>query len=266
MRRLGLERDIVDRDVRDRAADRCRSLGVTLPTFAQLAEPDLIPADVQDRLATVDPGAADPLNLFRAHWFNDATGAGRVDVPEHLVLPPELTGVGVADRHRPGQPLPDDRVAQGHRRLRVPRAADRDRAVRPRDPAGHLALHRQLLPRRRGDLADHGLPGRRGPPDGDEPGAVRVARALGRGPVGHHPHAGHREQRQGDLRPLRGAGPRAGHGDLQPVQRVREPRRPLRAHGPRPGARVRARRGVPAGSPRGGLRLGHRVRRHDRRR
>ena len=39
---------------------------------------------------------------------------------------------------------------------------------------------------------------------------------------------GHGEQRQGDLRPLRGAGPRAGHGDLQPVQRVREPRRPLR--------------------------------------
>ena len=93
MRRLGLERDIIDRDARDRAADRCRSLGVTLPTFAQLAEPDLIPKDVQDRLATVDPGAADPLNLFRAHWFNDATGAGRVDVPEHLVLPPELTGV-----------------------------------------------------------------------------------------------------------------------------------------------------------------------------
>jgi len=93
MRRLGLERDIVDRGVRDRAADRCRSLGVTLPTFAQLAEPELIPADVRRRLATVDPDAADPLNLFRAHWFNDASGAGRVGVPEHLVLPPELTGV-----------------------------------------------------------------------------------------------------------------------------------------------------------------------------
>ena len=93
MRRLGLERDIVDRGVRDRAADRCRSLGVTLPTFAQLAEPELIPADLRRRLATVDPDAADPLNLFRAHWFNDSSGAGRVDVPEHLVLPPELTGV-----------------------------------------------------------------------------------------------------------------------------------------------------------------------------
>ena len=93
MRRLGLERDIVDRGVRDRAADRCRSLGVTLPTFAQLAEPELIPADVQRRLGTVDPDAADPLNLFRAHWFNDSSGAGRVGVPDHLVLPQELTGV-----------------------------------------------------------------------------------------------------------------------------------------------------------------------------
>ena len=72
MRRLGLERDIVDPAVRDRAADRCRSLGVTLPTFAQLADPDMIPADIVERLASVDPDAPDPLNLFRAHWFNDA--------------------------------------------------------------------------------------------------------------------------------------------------------------------------------------------------
>ena len=93
MRRLGLERDIVDRGVRDRAADRCRSLGVVLPTFAQLADPDLIPPETRGRLAAVDPDAPDPLNLFRVHWFNDASRAGRTPVPEHLVLPPELTGV-----------------------------------------------------------------------------------------------------------------------------------------------------------------------------
>jgi cysteine synthase A len=93
MRRLGLERDIVDGIVRDLAADRCRSLGVRLPTFAQLADPDTIPPDVTDRLTGVDPDAPDPLNLFRVHWFNDASRSGRTAVPEHLVLPESLTGV-----------------------------------------------------------------------------------------------------------------------------------------------------------------------------
>ncbi|MDQ1324751.1 MAG: cysteine synthase, partial [Chloroflexota bacterium] len=93
MRRLGLERDIVDEVVRGRALDRCRSLGVRLPTFAQLADPDTIPADITERLAGLDPDAPDPLNLFRVHWFNDASRAGRAPVPVHLVLPESLTGV-----------------------------------------------------------------------------------------------------------------------------------------------------------------------------
>jgi cysteine synthase A len=93
MRRLGLEQDIVDEVVRDRAADRCRSLGVRLPTFAQLADPDTIPDDITDRLAGLDPDAPDPLNLFRVHWFNDGSRAGRTAVPGHLVLPESLTGV-----------------------------------------------------------------------------------------------------------------------------------------------------------------------------
>ncbi len=93
MRRLGLERDVVDPVVRDRAADRCRSLGVVLPTFAQLADPDLVPSAVAERLAAVDPDAPDPLNLYRVHWFNDGTRAARTHVPDHLVLPEALTGV-----------------------------------------------------------------------------------------------------------------------------------------------------------------------------
>ena len=93
MRRPGLEGEIVDPAVRDRAADRCRALKVVLPTFAQLADPGRIPADTLERLASVDPDAPDPLNLFRAHWFNDATRTGLSAVPGHLVLPRELTGV-----------------------------------------------------------------------------------------------------------------------------------------------------------------------------
>ena len=44
-------------------------------------------------MATVDPDIADPRNLFRVHWHNAMDRRGLVDVPEHLVLGPELTGV-----------------------------------------------------------------------------------------------------------------------------------------------------------------------------
>jgi len=51
-----------------------------------------MPSRVEEALAAVDPDAAHPLNLFRVHWFN-SPGDRRVAVPEHVVLPPALTGV-----------------------------------------------------------------------------------------------------------------------------------------------------------------------------
>jgi cysteine synthase len=93
MRRLGLERELVDALVYERTVGRFREAGIVLPTFAQLADPTTIPTSIATRLATVDPNVAHPLNLFRAHWFNGADRRTRVDVPAHIVLPPELTGV-----------------------------------------------------------------------------------------------------------------------------------------------------------------------------
>jgi cysteine synthase len=77
----------------DRAADRCRDAGIALPTFAQLAEPALIPESIRRALRGVGPDEPHPLNLFRVHWFNDRDRSGLAVVPEHVVLPPELTGV-----------------------------------------------------------------------------------------------------------------------------------------------------------------------------
>ena len=80
--------------VYERAVQRFRDAKIRMPTFAQLSEPTTIPDGVQARLASVDPDAPDPLNLFRVHWFNDADRRSRVaDVPQHLVLPSSLTGV-----------------------------------------------------------------------------------------------------------------------------------------------------------------------------
>ncbi len=75
------------------AVDRLREADVALPTFAQLAEPATIPAEVRAALRDIDPDAPHPLNLFRVHWHNDATRRGVTDVPEHVVLGRELTGV-----------------------------------------------------------------------------------------------------------------------------------------------------------------------------
>jgi cysteine synthase A len=93
MRRLGLEREIVDAGVYQRTIDRFREAGVALPTFAELADPTKIPDGIRERLATVSADEPHPLNLFRVHWYNDASRRRLTDVPEHVVLPQELTGV-----------------------------------------------------------------------------------------------------------------------------------------------------------------------------
>ncbi len=93
MRRPGLERELVDSAVYERTVGRFRAAGIVLPTFAQLADPTTIPARIRERLDSIDPDAPHPLNLFRAHWFNARDRHGRADVPVHVVLPTELTGV-----------------------------------------------------------------------------------------------------------------------------------------------------------------------------
>jgi cysteine synthase len=90
---IGLEQDVVDRAVLERTVQRFREARILLPTFGELADPTTIPAAVRDALAGVDPDAAHPLNLFRVHWWNDASRRGMAGVPGHLVFGRELTGV-----------------------------------------------------------------------------------------------------------------------------------------------------------------------------
>lgn len=85
--------DIVDPAIRAQTLLRLRRLGVRLPTLGQLANPQSIDEALRERLASVDPDLPHPLNLLRVHWFNAPDRRGLVDVPAHLVLPRELTGV-----------------------------------------------------------------------------------------------------------------------------------------------------------------------------
>lgn len=93
MSQLGLERHVVNQDVLTRTIEHFRARGIILPTFAQLADPSTIPAAIQSALADVDPDDANPLNLFRVHWYNTADRKGLADVPGHVVLPTSMTGV-----------------------------------------------------------------------------------------------------------------------------------------------------------------------------
>jgi len=90
---IELESDIVDRNVYERAVEHCRQAGITLPKISQLADPVAARAQIRAEVQSVDPDAPDARNLFRVHWHNSAGGKRLLEVPGHIVLPPELTGV-----------------------------------------------------------------------------------------------------------------------------------------------------------------------------
>lgn len=93
LERLGLTTKIVDEaTLRDTVA-RFKERKITLPTFDMLANPAKIPGDIRKALETVDPDAPDPLNLYRVHWYNSEDRRHFVEVPVHLVLTKEITGI-----------------------------------------------------------------------------------------------------------------------------------------------------------------------------
>ena len=78
----------------ERTAQRARERGIVIPTFAQMRNPDLIPAPIVERLSGVGLWDLHPLNLFRITWKNEpsAHGGGFGGV-NYLEFPSELTGV-----------------------------------------------------------------------------------------------------------------------------------------------------------------------------
>ncbi len=91
--RPGPQGHLGDPEVLARSVGRCREAGIRLPTFAELADPWSISAEIRRALAAVGPDEPHPLNLFRVHWFNDRGRTGLAEVPDHVVLPRALTGV-----------------------------------------------------------------------------------------------------------------------------------------------------------------------------
>jgi cysteine synthase len=73
---------------------RCRERGIIIPTYAEMADPDKIPAAIQNRLKNLGMSELHPFNLYRLTWKNDPVphggGFGSVNA---LELPPALTGI-----------------------------------------------------------------------------------------------------------------------------------------------------------------------------
>jgi cysteine synthase A len=87
---FGLADRIVDESALANSVARFRERGIRLPRFAELADPSSF--DHSASVGDADLQGPDARNLWRVHWYNDLRGA-RVGVPEHVVLPPALTGV-----------------------------------------------------------------------------------------------------------------------------------------------------------------------------
>ena len=74
--------------------EQARENDIIIPTFAQMTNPEKIPAKIQEKLKNVGLWDINPLNLFRITWKNEKKETGGLfGGVNYIVLPPELTGV-----------------------------------------------------------------------------------------------------------------------------------------------------------------------------
>jgi hypothetical protein len=222
---------------------------------------------MSSRVGDADPQGPDARNLWRVHWYNDLRG-DRVGVPDHVVLPSELTGVESPIIVVFGDRFP---MITAHKVLAA-YACLAPRVVTGQfDPTRHRAIWPSTGNYARGGIAISRIMASRGVailPEGMSQERFEWLNRWCENPESRrHPHLRHRVERQGDLRRLQRAGEGPGQLHPQPVLRVREPPRPLHGHRARPRPRVRDRPGRIRTRPAaGGVHIGHRVGRHDRRR
>ena len=254
-----------DRTAYERTVGRFRETRIVLPTFAELVDPPTIPAARRAALAGVDPDAPDPGNLFRVHWYNAADRRGVLAAPGARRPAAALTGVEAPIVVALGDRFP---MIAAHKVLAAYACLAPRLVTGQFDPTTQRAIWPSTGNYCRGGVAISRIMGCRGVavlPEGMSRERFDWLERWVADPARHHPDAGHGEQRQGDLRPLRRAGARPGERDPQPVLRVREPPRPLPGDRSRARARRRGARRPDARPPSGCLRVGHRLGGDDRR-
>lgn len=82
----------IDQTVVKKTAARCKKQGIMIPTFAQMCNPKLIPADIKKKLPSIGLWDINPLNLYRITWKNDVKSGGFGGV-NYFEIPKAITGV-----------------------------------------------------------------------------------------------------------------------------------------------------------------------------
>ncbi len=82
----------INKKVRKSSAKRCKEKGITIPTFKQLRNPELIPNDVKEKLKSIGLWDVNPLNLYRITWKNDVK-TGQYGKVNYFEIPKEITGI-----------------------------------------------------------------------------------------------------------------------------------------------------------------------------
>ena len=82
----------INETVLRKTAARCHERGITIPTFAELRNPETIPAAIKAKLPGLSMDEIHPLNLFRISWKNDVS-TGLYGAVNALELPPAVTGI-----------------------------------------------------------------------------------------------------------------------------------------------------------------------------
>ena len=84
----------VSRETLDQTIAHARQRNIIIPTFKQMRDPSLIPAQIQEKLKTIGLWDIDPVNLFRVNWHNvPVERGGGFGGVNYIELPPGLTGV-----------------------------------------------------------------------------------------------------------------------------------------------------------------------------
>ncbi|OGS08789.1 MAG: pyridoxal-5-phosphate-dependent protein subunit beta [Elusimicrobia bacterium RIFOXYA12_FULL_51_18] len=82
----------MNQEVIKRTAELCGKRKITIPTFAQMKDPSLVPAKIQREMRKVGLWDVNPLNLFRINWHNDLK-TGLYGGVNYLELPEAITGI-----------------------------------------------------------------------------------------------------------------------------------------------------------------------------
>jgi cysteine synthase len=83
----------VHADRLERSLKNARERNIIVPTFAQMKNPDLIPAKVKEELKGIGLWDVTPRNLFRISWKNEQMEKGGMyGAPNFIELPSSLTG------------------------------------------------------------------------------------------------------------------------------------------------------------------------------